>query len=143
MRYEVNFAFSISRVGKVPYLALGYSSCSCSTLRTTAADKDDDDDKNEPPTIAKTTKKRKSSSSAKRSNAKSTGDEPIDVDTPPPKKHKVSTNRTLKYFSTICKTGYTVNPWWKGAKNYIDAVFHDGSVLAKSEEPNITLDKGV
>ncbi len=33
LRYEVNFAFSISRVGKVPYLALGYSSCSCSTLQ--------------------------------------------------------------------------------------------------------------
>ncbi len=48
----------------------------------------------------------------------------------------------MKYFSTTSKKGYTINPWLKGAKNYIDVVFHDGGVPAKSEEPNITLNKG-
>jgi hypothetical protein len=33
LMYEVNFSFPLSRIGKVTYLALGYSSCSCSTLR--------------------------------------------------------------------------------------------------------------
>jgi len=46
------------------------------------------------------------------------------------------------YFSTTCKKGYTVNPWSKGTKNYIDVVFHDGGVPDSSEEPNISLDKG-
>ena len=46
------------------------------------------------------------------------------------------------YFSTTCKKGYTVNPWLKGTKNYIDVVFHDGGVSDKSEEPNIILDNG-
>ena len=91
--------------------------------------------------MANTTKKSKSASSAKRGKAKTTGDEPFDVDTPPPKKHKVA-NRASKYFSTTSKKGYTVNPWSKGSKNYIDVVFHDSGVPAKSEEPNITLDEG-
>ena len=92
--------------------------------------------------MAKTTTKSKSASSAKRGNAKTTGDEPFDVDTPPPKKHKDAANRASKYFSTTSKKGYTVNPWSRGSKNFIDVVFHDGGVPAKSEEPNITLDEG-
>jgi hypothetical protein len=40
------------------------------------------------------------------------------------------------------KTGYTINPWSRGSKNYINMVFHDGGVPAKSKEPTITLDKG-
>ena len=51
-------------------------------------------------------------------------------------------NQASKYFSTTSKKGYTVNPWSKGSKNYIDVVFHDSGVPAKSEEPNITLDEG-
>ena len=89
-----------------------------------------------------TTKKSKSASSAKRGNAKTTGDEPFDVDIPPPKKHKDAANRASKYFSTTNKKGYTVNPWSRGSKNFIDVVFHDGGVPAKSEEPNITLNEG-
>jgi hypothetical protein len=89
-----------------------------------------------------TTKKSKSTSSAKRGNAKTMGDEPFDVDGPPPKKHKDAANRASKYFSTTNKKGYTVNPWSRGSKNFIDVVFHDGGVPAKSEVPNITLDKG-
>ena len=89
-----------------------------------------------------TTKKSKSASSAKRGNAKTTGDEPFYVDTLPPKKNKDAANRASKYFSTTCKKGYTVNPWSRGSKNFIDVVFHHGGVLAKSEEPNITLDEG-
>ena len=45
------------------------------------------------------------------------------------------------YVSMICKKGYIVNLWSKGAKNYIDVVYHNGGVPAKSEEPNITLNK--
>jgi hypothetical protein len=41
-----------------------------------------------------------------------------------------------------CKKGNTVNPWSRGSKNFIDVVFHDGGVPAKSKEPNITLDEG-
>ena len=89
-----------------------------------------------------TTKKSKSASSAKRGYPKTTGDEPFDVDTPPPKKNKDATNRASKYFSTTCKKGYTINPWSRGSKHFINVVFHDGGVPAKSEEPNITLDEG-
>ena len=94
--------------------------------------------------MAKTDKKTKtkSSSSLKRGKAKTTGDYPIDVDTPPPKKQKDVAKRAEMYFSTTCKKGYTVNPWSKGTKNYIGVVFHDGGVLDSSEEPNITLDEG-
>jgi hypothetical protein len=92
--------------------------------------------------MAKPTKKSKSASLLKRGNAKTMGDEPFDVDTPPPKKHKDAANRASKYFSTTNKKGYTVNPWSRGSKNFIDVVFHDGGVPVKSEEPNITLDEG-
>ena len=94
--------------------------------------------------MAKTdNKKSKSSSSAKRGKAKTTGNDPIDVDTPPPpKKQKDAAKRAEMYFSTTCKKGYTVNPWSKGTKNYIDVVFHNGGVPDSSEEPNITLDEG-
>ena len=93
--------------------------------------------------MAKTDKKKtKSSSLLKRGKTKMTGDDPIDVDTPPPEKQKDVTKQAEMYFSTTCKKGYTVNPWLKGSKNYIDVVFHDGGVPDSSEEPNITLDEG-
>ena len=71
-----------------------------------------------------------------------TGDDPIDVDPRPPKKQKDVAKRAEMYFLTTCKKGYTVNPWSKGTKNYINVVFHDGGVPDSSEEPNITLDEG-
>ncbi len=40
------------------------------------------------------------------------------------------------------KKGYTINPWLRGSKNYINVVFHDGGVQAKSKEPKITFDEG-
>ena len=63
-----------------------------------------------------TTKKSKSASSAKRGNAKTTGNEPFNVNTPPPKKNKDAANRASKYFSTTNKKGYTVNPWSRGSR---------------------------
>ena len=108
-------------------------------------DVDKEVDKNKPPTMAKTDKKKsKSASLAKMGNVKMTGDDPIDVDppSPPPKKQKDATKRASMYFLTTCKKGYTVNPWSKGAKNYIDMVFHSGGVPVKSKEPNITLNEG-
>ena len=61
---------------------------------------------------------------------------------PPPKKQKDAAKRAEMYFSTTCKKGYTINPWSKGTKNYMDVVFHNGDVPDSSEEPNITLDEG-
>jgi hypothetical protein len=77
--------------------------------------------------MAKMTTKSKSASLAKRGKAKTTGDEPFDVDI---------------HFSMTGKKGYTINPWSRGSKNFIDVVFHDCGVPAKSEEPNITLNEG-
>ena len=69
------------------------------------------------------------SAPTKRGKAKTTGDEPISVDTPPPKRQKDDAiKRAQTYFSTTCKKGYTVNPWSQGSKQYIDVVFHDGGV---------------
>jgi hypothetical protein len=87
-------------------------------------------------------KKSKLSSLAKRGKAKVAGDDHINVDTPPPKKQKDALKRAEMYFSMTCKKGYTVNPWSKGTKNYINMVFYNGGVPDSSKEPNITLDEG-
>ena len=83
----------------------------------------------------KTTKK----PAAKRAAPKMTGEEVVVIDA---SKKQRSGKSVSTYFSTTCKKGYTVNPWSKETKNFIDVVFHDGGVPTKSEEPNITLDEG-
>jgi hypothetical protein len=77
----------------------------------------------------------------KRAAPKTVGDDIIDVDASN-KKSRSGKPTASAYFSTTCKKGYTVNPWSKETKNFIDVVFHDGGVPTKSEEPNITLDEG-
>ena len=108
-------------------------------------DEDEDNEENEPPNMAKdkSTKGASKSAPTKRGNAKTTGDEPISVNTPPPKRQKdAATKRAKTYFSTTCKKGYTVNPWSQGSKQYIDVVFHNGGVPSPREEPSITLGEG-
>jgi hypothetical protein len=91
--------------------------------------------------MAKMTKKNKSASSAKRGKAKTMGDEPFDVDTPPPPRSTRLCQLGVEVLLNDQQEGIHRQPLVKGAKNYIDVVFHNGGVPAKSKEPNITLDE--
>jgi hypothetical protein len=104
---------------------------------------DDKVDENKPPTMAKGKKNKAAATVTKKTGAKMTGDNVIEVDTPPSKKAKeCSTTRAATYFSTTALKGYTVNPYSRGSKNRIGVVFHDGSVHSKTEEPVISLNEG-
>jgi hypothetical protein len=94
--------------------------------------------------MAKTaaTKKTKASASApKKASAKTTGEDVIDINTPPRKKQHAA-NRAAAYFSTKTLKRYLVNHYSKGNKNHIDMVFHKGGIPSMRAQPVMSLDQG-
>ena len=80
--------------------------------------------------------------SKKKDGAKTTGEDVINLDTPPKKKKTGTAKKAAEYFSTTTLKGFTVNPYSRGSKNRIDVVFHASGVPSKAEEPVVTLDHG-
>ncbi len=73
----------------------------------------------------------------KKGGAKTTGEEePIDVDSSPPKKKQRAT--PARYFVNPPR-GYTINPYVQGSKNKIDVVLHEGGVLPQDAQPQVSL----
>jgi hypothetical protein len=111
---------------------------------TTAADDDDDndDDANDDPDdlfpMAKTAPKKRGAAAGGKKAApkkKTTGEETIDLDTPPRKKPRVPAAR----YSTEKRGCYTVNPYAHSSKNKIDVVLHEGGVPSKDAQPQVSL----
>ncbi len=92
--------------------------------------------------MAATTKKA-SVTATKKAKAKTTGEDVIDMDSPPNKKKKQHVaDRAASYFLTTTLKGNTINPYTKGSKNRIDVVFHKGGVPSDSGKPMMLLDLG-
>jgi hypothetical protein len=73
----------------------------------------------------------------KKGGAKTTGEEePIDMDSPPT---RTKQRATLTRFSVDPPRGFTVNPYVQGTKNKIDVVLHEGGVLPKDAQPQVSL----
>ncbi len=73
----------------------------------------------------------------KKGGAKTTGEEePVDVDSPTPKKKQRAT--PARYFVNP-PWGYTVNPYIQGSKNKIDVVLHKGGVPPQNTRPQVSL----
>jgi hypothetical protein len=66
---------------------------------------------------------------------KTTGEEIIDLDTPPRKKPRAAAAR----YSIEKRGCYTVNPYAHRSKNKIDVVLHEGGVPSKDAQPQVTL----
>jgi hypothetical protein len=66
---------------------------------------------------------------------KTTGEETIDLDTPPRKKPHAAAAR----YSTEKRGCYTVNPYAHRSKNKIDVVLHEGGVPSKDAQPQVSL----
>ncbi len=89
-----------------------------------------------------TTKKTKATASApKKAGIKTTGEEVINIGTPPKKKQHAA-DRAAAYFLTKTLKGYMVNHYSKGSKNCIDVVFHEGGIPSKRAQPMMSLDQG-
>jgi hypothetical protein len=100
--------------------------------------------KNKPPNKAKTAIAKKSKAIAtapKKAGTNMTGEDVINIDTPPRKKQRAA-NRTAAYFLTKTLKGYTVNHYSKGSKNCIDVVFREGGVPSERAQPMMSLDQG-
>ena len=109
---------------------------------TAAADDDDDDDASDDPDdlfpMAKTAPKKRGAAAGGKKAApkkKTTGEETIDLDTPPRKKPRVPAAR----YSTEKRGCYTVNPYAHSSKNKIDVVLHEGGVPSKDAQPQVSL----
>ena len=66
---------------------------------------------------------------------KITGEDTIDLDTPPRKKPRVPAAR----YSTEKRGFFTMNPYAHGSKNKIDVVLHEGGVPSKDAQPQVSL----
>jgi hypothetical protein len=66
---------------------------------------------------------------------KTTGEETIDLDTPPRKKPRAAAAR----YSIETRGCYTVNPYAHRSKNKIDVVLHEGGVPSKDAQPQVSL----
>ncbi len=88
---------------------------------------------------AATMKTKAAASALKMAETKTTGEEVININTPPKKKQHAA-NRAAAYFSTMTLKGYTVNPYSKGSKIMIDVMFHKGGVPPESRKPVMLLD---
>ena len=107
---------------------------------TAAADKDTDDagaSKDLFPMAKMAPKKRGAAAGGRRSapkksaGRKTTGEETIDLDTPPRKKPHAAAAR----YSIEKRGCYTVNPYAHRSKNKIDVVLHEGGVPSKDAQP--------
>ena len=86
-------------------------------------DDDDDDDPDDLFPMAKTAPKKRGTAAVGKKAApkkKTTGEETIDLDTPPRKKPRAPAAR----YSTDKRGCYTVNPYAHRSKNKIDVVLH-------------------
>jgi hypothetical protein len=115
-------------------------------LDNSNASKDDNnkENKNVPPNMVKTAttmKTKAAASTPKKAHAKTTGEEVIDIDTPP-KKKQCAANQAAAYFSTKTLKGYTVNYYSKGSKNCIGVVFHEAGITSERALPVMSLDQG-
>ncbi len=107
-----------------------------------AADDDDNDDPDDLFSMAKTAPKKRGAAAGGRKAApkksagrKTTGDETIDLDTPPRKKPRAPVAR----YSIEKRGCYTVNPYAHSSKNKIDIVLHEGGVPSKDVHPQVSL----
>jgi hypothetical protein len=66
---------------------------------------------------------------------KTTGEETIDLETPPRKKPRTAAAR----YSIEKRGCYTVNPYPHRSKNKIDVVLHEGGVQSKDAQPQVSL----
>ena len=107
-----------------------------------ANDNEDNDDANDGPDnlfpMAKMAPKKRGAAAGGKKAApkkKTTGEETIDLDTPPRKKPHVPAAR----YSTEKRGCYTVNPYAHSSKNKIDVVLHEGGVPSKDAQPQVSL----
>jgi hypothetical protein len=100
----------------------------------TEANEDDTDTNNDPFSMPPKTAPKKKGASKKSGGRKTTG-ETINLDTPPRKKPRTS----AAHYSTKKRGCYTVNPYAHRSKNKIDAVLHEGGVLSKDAQPQVSL----
>ena len=105
-------------------------------------DDDDDDDANDDPDdlfpMAKMAPKKRGAAAGEKKatpKIKTTGEETIDLDTPPRKKQQVP----AACYSTEKRGCYTVNPYAHSSKNKIDVVLHEGGVPSKDAQPQVSL----
>ena len=82
-------------------------------------------------------KKRSAAAGGKKAAPKKkiTGEDTIDLDTPPRKKPRVPVAR----YSTEKRGFFTMNPYAHGSKNKIDVVLHEGGVPSKDAQPQVSL----
>jgi hypothetical protein len=99
---------------------------------------DDDDDPDDLFPMAKTAPKKRGAAAVGKKAApkkKTTGEETIDLDTPPRKKPRAAAAR----YSIEKRGCYTVNPYAHRSKNKIDVVLHEGGVPSKDAQPQVSL----
>ncbi len=106
-----------------------------------SVDNDDSNGDKESWTMAKTAAATKKAPAAatKEAGAKKTGEDIINIDSPPRKKQRAA-NQAASYFSTMTLKGYMVNPYSMRSKNMIDVVFHKGGVPPEYGKPVMLLD---
>jgi hypothetical protein len=112
---------------------------------TAAADKDSADANDDPDDLfpmAKTAPKKRGAAAGGRKAApkkyagrKTTGEETIDLDTPPRKNPRAPAAR----YSIEKRGCYTVNPYAHRSKNKIDVLLHKGGVPSKDAQPQVSL----
>ena len=88
--------------------------------------------------MAKTAPKKRGAAAVGKKAApkkKTTGEETIDLDTPPRKKPRAAAAR----YSIEKRGCYTVNPYAHRSKNKIDVVLHEGGVPSKDAQPQVSL----
>ena len=105
-------------------------------------DTDDADASDDLFPMAKTAPKKRGAAAGGRNAApkksagrKTTGEETIDLDTPPRKKPRAPAAR----YSIEERGCYTVNPYAHRSKNKIDVVLHEGGVPTKDAQPQVSL----
>ena len=101
---------------------------------STEANKDDTDTNDDLFSMPPNTAPKKKGASKKSGGRKTTG-ETINLDTPPRKKPRAS----AVHYSTEKRGCYTVNPYAHRSKNKIDVVLHEGGVLSKDAQPQVSL----
>jgi hypothetical protein len=107
------------------------------------SDNDDNNRDKESQTMAMTatTTKTAPAAATKKAEAKTMGEDIINIDSPPRKKQHAA-NRAASYFSTMILKGYMVNPYSKGSKNMINVVFHKGGMPPESKKLLMLLNLG-
>ena len=101
-------------------------------------DVDNDDDPDDLFPMAKTAPKKRGAVAGGKKAApkkKTTGEETIDLDTPPRKKPRAP----AALYSTEKRGCYTVNPYAHRSKNKINVVLHEGGVPSKDAQPQVSL----